>query len=136
MIRKVQVEPGYDCRRECLHERKGDHGIHCDEWWFAVVEGRHAVSLSVFSGKYPESVGAFPLGTSFAEVKGAVWVEHHADLYGGECDYVEGGRCRGETSFLAADVFWKKFGSPEGGIEQPESFWQALEAELRKVIGS
>ena len=136
MERRAHSEPGYDCRRECLHEKKGDHGIACFTWWFAVVEGLQAVSLSVLSGQYPESVDASSLPALLREVQGGCWAVHHADPKGGVCEYVAGGKCQGNTSFLAGEAFWEQHGASELGLEQPESFWQALEAELRREIGS
>lgn len=105
-------------------------------WWFAVAEGRHAVSLSVFSGKYPESVMVSGPGKPSTVPSVGSWVTHHSDPEGIECAHVEGGRCTGDIGFHAAAYFWKEFGVAELGTEQPETFWKALEAALRKEIGS
>lgn len=134
--RRTYRKPGHDCRRECRHEPKGEHGIHSDEWWFAVVDGGLAVSLTVFSGLYPESVDRSTLPACVSECSASTFATHRADPNGKECDYVEGGLCTGALSFLRAERFWKRHGVPEAGLEQPESFWSALETELRKVEGS
>ncbi len=131
MERRTNVEPGYDCRKVCQHERKGDHGIRCDEWWFVVVDGDHAVTLTVFSGKFPASVDVLGFaGTRCAESVGCGLALHRADPEGVRCEYVRGGRCSSEASYLGGEAFWKKFGVADAGTRQPESFWQALEAKL------
>lgn len=136
MERRTESKPGYDCRRECKHEPKREHGIHCDEWWFAVVDGGHALSLTVFSGIYPESVDSSTLYRSTRECAGSAMAWHHADPSGDECEYVEGGRCTGGVTFVHAADFWEAWGHPSAGLEQPETFWSALEAKLWEVVGS
>jgi hypothetical protein len=56
--RSFVAKLGYDCRKVCLHERKGDHGIHCTEWVYTVVDhdARIALELEVYTPFYPESV--------------------------------------------------------------------------------
>ena len=129
--RKVQILPGYDCRVECKHERKGNHGIGAEAWFFVVTDGDRAVSLKVTSGQYPPSVAH-----SSDPPEGWCLATHVADPEGTACDYVAGGRCRGDFGFLMAGEFWEQWGKPELRTEQPESFWKALEARLPQPGGS
>lgn len=136
MERRAQLRPGYDCRRECQHAVKGAHGIASDEWWFAVVSGRFALSLVVLSGNYPGTVSMEGMLPFLKEPRASAWAVHRADASGGACEYVEGGRCQTDVIFFFAESFWLQRGVPSLGLEQPESFWEALESALRKEIGS
>ncbi len=136
MDRRVSVRPGYDCRRQCSHDPKGEHGISSEEWWFAVVSGRTALSLSVLSGSYPESVDVSRLSEGLTKCQGCAWALHRADPDGNPCEYVVGGLCKSNVSYLIAESFWREHGDPCAGQNQPEAFWQAFEAMLRKAIGS
>lgn len=134
MERKHWVTPGYDCRVECKHEKKGDHGIASDEWSYVVMDGERAVSLHMLSDRYPASA---PPERMHPEVRRILLerpfigrlFEHHANPTGCECEWVTGGRCQGDVTYLGAGEFWAAHGDSTQP-EQSEAFWQALEAEL------
>lgn len=124
-------DPGYDCRVTCEHEEKGDHGISGGVWWYWVSDGERAVSLMVLTNDYPPSVER-PLPLALVEMCEGVLGYHTADPEGRECSMLaDGARCRSDESYIGGQSFWKKHGSP-AQFEQPESFWAALEEELRR----
>ena len=133
MERLTFQRPGYDCRTKCVHEVKGDHGIHCDEWWYVVKDGDVAVSLNIFSGIWPKTAPHVPSALDPDRWPMAadltVHVAFPVDEYSQEereCQWVEGGKCYGcHSSTLWAADFYKKHGVDK--YEQPESFWLALE---------
>lgn len=132
MQRITRVEPGYDCRTVCKHERKGEHGICSDVWFFVITDGRRAVSLSVFSADYPATVERpLPECLDKSSGVGLCWHEatHAEDSEGRECDVLPAGRCKGDTTYLGARDFWREHGDPRQ-LAQAEEFWIALEAKL------
>lgn len=59
MIQRVfSTQPAYDCRTECTHDPKGDHGIHCEEWFFTVIDRdyRAALECEVWTPFYADTV--------------------------------------------------------------------------------
>lgn len=133
---------GYDCRNnECKHHPKGDHGIHCDEWIYAIhaEDNRTALSLTVNTGKYPASAqrpNKAPWGTdvslhaSFPSEKEHLRESWHgmACSFVAACSFVDPPHCETHSSScLKADELWKQFGN-DAQIEQSEQFWAALEA--------
>jgi len=131
MKRTSGVLPGFDCGTHgsrCKHEKKGDHGISGGTWWYAVSDGAHAVSLSVLAANYPDTVRR-PLPECLQRPKAEVLSFHRADPHGAECEYVDGGRCIGDATYLGASEFWEAHGNPAQN-EQSEEFWIALECRL------
>jgi hypothetical protein len=132
MKRESGTRGGYNCGpggRDCQHDPKGDHGIDGGVWWYVVSNGPRAVSLMVLATNFPESVDR----AISALLKGplATQLLHHiADPEGRECQYVEGGLCSCDGSYMAGSMLWKEYGDPTKP-EQPEAFWLALEAELQ-----
>lgn len=135
--RHFQRTPGYDCRVQCQHQEKGDHGTHCDEWWYAVVlgPGDFALSLRVFAGNFPGRTRK-PQGTDLTGHAG-FFLEDDEDAFRlgqplGSCPYL--GRCSiSHTTGLGAREFYEQHGIQKfnGTGEQPESFWVALEDRAR-----
>lgn len=132
--RTMKVTPGYDCRTECKHEPKGDHGIAGDEWWYTVTDGRVAVSLQVLTNAYPPSVDQEKIPPILRGHLAGTLAFHRPDPEGCTCDLVPGGKCSLEIGFGTGARFWKEHGDPAQS-EQPETFWAALEAELRDFRG-
>ena len=134
--RRHFVTPGYDCRVECKHEPKGDHGIASDEWHYVVSEGERAVSLSMLSQCYPPSVDRESMDPAVRSILfdrdliGSLRT-HVTDPGGGYCEWVEGGACKSDVTCLGAAEFWKEHGESTQP-EQGEAFWLALERELKE----
>ncbi len=152
--RITSVTPGYDCARHpcgkgnCGKTSGGNHGIHCDEWWYALTDGQIALSFTVWSGIFPPSVPSdVSIRLSFGRDKVAqgVNIASHIGfpidresvripLSPGvsACEYLDPGlNCHdGHGSVLKAEAFFNKYGTDS--YEQPESFWQALEVEWRQ----
>lgn len=121
-------EPGYDCRVACEHEPKGEHGISGGDWWYAVSEGDRAVTLHVLGNEYPASVER-PLPPILAGGLATLsW--HEPDPDGRECQFI-GQKCKSDSSSIEGQRFWKEHACA-AQFEQPESFWLALEEELRE----
>jgi len=135
------VEPGYDCRVECQHKVKGDHGICADGWCYVVSTGECAGMLFVRSANYPSTVDtsrheafmrrpsgsdltlhvSWPAASDEDDTREAVRLHQ-----GRDCALVDGGRCwNPKSTALGAKEFWDAHGSPDG-FDQPESFWEAL----------
>jgi hypothetical protein len=138
MKRIFKIVPGYDCRVECKHTPSGDHGIHGDEWLYAVVadDGISALSLTVFSDVYPSTVDMTfrrrPQGSDLSLHVGFATEPEDCrfDVLNWQaCDVLGGGRCVVfKSSAWCADEFWKAHGRLEP--EQLEAFWTALEAKF------
>lgn len=134
MRREHWVTPGYDCRTECKHQVKGEHGICGDQWVYAVTDGKRAVSISVITPRFPESVD---LALHPPDVRAVLeryfataLTLHEADPDGMPCKLVDGGLCSvGWATYFGAQRFWKAWGD-ERQPEQSEAFWRALESEL------
>lgn len=45
--RKVVIDPGYDCRMQCEHEKKADHGCCGDYWGFLLRRDGCTLTLTV-----------------------------------------------------------------------------------------
>ena len=146
MERRSHVDPGYDCiRQPCRFERKctpqSRHGIHGDEWHYAVIasDGLTAVSLTVFTHNYPESV---PQSIPREPPHDAMLAIHHSFLTDPEklrtfrreeartCTYVAEGWCDGGVTYSGGAEFFATYGSPVGP-PQSETFWVALEQRFR-----
>lgn len=142
--RKTHLKPGYDCRRTCNHTPKGDHGINADEWWFTVIAGdsRVALTLVVVSSDYPPTVdhtetmhwsGRKFYARNFIRHSAYAWTREQVLGFTGECEYL--GRCNSESmSILYAEDFTQMYLVYDAKLEQPESFWLAMERELVQAI--
>lgn len=144
MKRISEKRPGYDCVRYpcgkngCGTRPGASHGVHCEDWVYAVSDGRLALSLRVFGGVFPASVppapaldARYPTGAGLFLHVGYRFPGHDAD---DECEYVAGGRCftRERCSYTASGDFLALHFRKAAGFEQPEPFWLALAAELRE----
>ncbi len=142
IVRNTHRRDGYDCIRNpcgkngCGTNPGANHGIHCDEWRYTVIDGDVAVSLLAYSNVFPPSVPAsvsfrdgkpycadLSIHTAFPLERGEVRDPSQAS----KCEYVTGGRCFNSSSGTAAEVFAPLL---EKQLEQPEAFWRALEDEL------
>lgn len=150
--RQTLRRPGYDCvrspcgRNGCGKRPGAGHGIHCEDWVYAVTDGAFALSLTVFSGVYPASVPADtvalmrrhqPCGADLSlHVGGPLGVEIWGEANGQECGWVDGKRCyqgcHYYTTASGADEFFHDYFRSAAGFDQPEEFWRALEAKLRE----
>ncbi len=134
---------GYDCRTQCEHEHKGDHGWHCDTWCYAVSDGRCSLVLCVFSAEFSDRPDLTvewkysDLG-SFRHPRG-IELSLHVPAQGDdectrECEMVEGRHCvTPANSILQGEAFWDSF-RIDCIREQPFSFWASLEARFRKLL--
>lgn len=142
MRRFSRKTPGHDCirnpcgRRGCGTRPGASHGVSSEQWHYAVSAGSVALSLRVSSNVYPASVPRDSLEPRVPE--GVYLCIHHAfpvseeQLLGQpeECEYLDGGVCYGdEGSSIQAHDFFEQHGGPQ--FSQPESFWEAFEAEAR-----
>lgn len=143
-LRRISgVTPGYDCirnpcgRNGCVAP-DGVHGIHSDEWNYVVTDGEFALSATIFSGTYPETVPLHHiLGLGQPKCAGLFkhslhYHEERHIQYGPtarECEWIGDGSqpCFGSSAFglLWSDEWFKKYGVPH--FEQTESFWVELE---------
>lgn len=140
----------FDCVRHpcgkngCGTNPGKSHGIHCEEWIYAVVGPDVAVELLVFSGVWAPSVPSsiadrmrdgerYPWGVQLTtHARFPLDVSSLKSIASQECHLL--GSCRySETtsisysSQLVEDVFDKA-----AGFEQPEPFWAELEKYLAK----
>jgi hypothetical protein len=149
--RFTTTRKGFDCTRHpcgksgCGRHPGSNHGIACDLWEYAVSDGDLAVSLSVSSGVFPESVPAeSAAGGGPYPAARAVYVHAANPLdeetvrsgaYGDPCDYLGGGRCYTDGGrYNFEEGFFGEYIGPER--VQSESFWRALEGELNEVRGA
>ena len=131
MKRVFKSITGYDCvNAPCKHDEKGDHGIHAEEWRYALVddEGAMAITLTCYTDRFPDTVPESPALSFIRPIMGAVIMLHTAFSSGGEkalrkCDLL--GRCAiyGE-SYMIADEIVKKHAVAEQ--EQSDAFWDAM----------
>ncbi len=142
--------PAFDCTRNpcgkngCGTNPGKNHGIHCEEWIYAVVGPDVAVELLVFSGIWtptvPEQIAnrmregeRYPWGVQLTtHARFPTDVAALKSITSSECHLL--GSCRySETMSIAysqklvEDVF-----DAAAGFEQPEAFWLELEKYLRK----
>ncbi len=131
MKRNFKTVPGYDCKNvPCQHKKKGDHGIHGEEWWYSLVddEGAMAISLTCFTDRFPDTVPRTPeRAAAIKPIDGAVITLHTAFASTEEplrkCDLL--GHCTiyGD-SYLIADEIVKEHAVAEH--EQSDAFWDAM----------
>jgi hypothetical protein len=131
--RKSHTTPGYNCKVECPHEPKGDHGRHCDNWYYVVSEGKWVVVLTVFSGIYPDSVDTSRMDPEQLVPTGAYLTFHWAAADGEPCELVPGGLCKSDGTCLGATKFFEEYGD-KTQFTQPETFWKALEERLKRQM--
>lgn len=138
--------PGHDCirhpcgRNGCGTNPGSGHGIADETWQYAVSDGVVALSLTVGSGSYPESVPPRCLPDEIKVPTGR-WLHVHAAFptdredvargkLGSECEYVDSGRCfDAHMSALDADNLYRVCGGKS--FEQSEGFWEGMEAAWR-----
>lgn len=157
MIQRVfNVRPGYDCRVECKHDPKGEHGLHCDEWVYTVVDrdARAALELEVYTPFYPPTVDKRGMLEVRQPFMGSVLHSHYglpttkeqvqaAEPHSTNCAYI--GTCWGSSFGMAADSMVAKYfenncegGWPNGPGDQRDiqpRLWAALELRLVELIG-
>jgi hypothetical protein len=125
------VAEGYD-------DRAGGGGQHCDEWIYVVSDGESALTLEVYSNRWPsgESKPAYgadltlhvpwPAGDEAEE-------EIRRGRLGGECCFTEPNRCwTPHSTSLGARDFFREHGVDQ--FEQPEAFWNALREKAAELI--
>jgi hypothetical protein len=143
--------PGYDCirhpcgRGSCGTTPGGNHGIHGEEWAYAVTDGEATLFLTVFTNKMPASVPTRTLSSVLSRqpygadlstcVPWPVSEEHVRE--GGEgraCEWSRTGRCwTEESSSFQAHEFWENHTTAPEAFEQGECFWEALEARWEEI---
>lgn len=159
MNRVFNVESGFDCRTECKHERKGEHGISSDTWTYAVIDSdaRAALELRVMTPFYPTTVNVKSLPVFLQKFRGANVCMHFgypinkAQVMDGVrtriCEYI--GVCYDAGSWglmgdeLVDAHFNQEQGLQQGPIgpvvlphilkEQP-ALWAALEERLAELV--
>lgn len=100
------VRPGYNCGpggAHCQHERKGDHGKHCDEWHYVVRRERAALVLQVQTAAMngvPDLSFRRIIGASFQGNDLTMHVEFLVDVDSLRsdsaltvCEFTQSGRC-------------------------------------------
>lgn len=150
MIKRIsRKKAAFDCTRNpcgkngCGTNPGKSHGIHCEEWFYAVVGPDVAVELLVFSGVWAPTVPAamairmngdrYPWGVQLTtHARFPLDVESLKSITSSECHLLGSCRWSDTTSVsysaqLVEDCFDKA-----KGFEQPESFWLELEKYLRK----
>lgn len=155
MKRITRAVRGYDCRKVCEHEHKGDHGISGGHYVWALVnaEGDIAISLNIHVTNFPESVepwavtraeqrmrddlasGSGPLGvlcyhTAFPTSAEQVLTEH-----AGPCDFLSGKLCfdAGSSGLATREFPYTLDKRRLIALTQGEEFWTAMEARLTRA---
>lgn len=136
LSRIILTSPGHDCLyAPCQHTPKGDHGIDGGKLMFALTDFKHAVTLELIGTDYPPTVTLELLPAHRREVLPANLSFHYAVKQGRlqarskGCILIPGPGCYSTGgSGLEADRFWRSYAAPGLGINQPPSFWSALEA--------
>lgn len=150
---RVLWKPGYDCRGECQHEVKGDHGQHGDELylWTRFAELGAGASLTLFlaaragvrigdyySEHYPYGVMPAWLHTHFAFPTTEEQVRGKASA----CDLLDGQCFSGATTAIAAERVWSDVFSDEMLVSSQiellalahcTATWARLDAFLRQA---
>jgi len=145
MRRSSWREPGYDCRRECKHENKGEHGWHCDEWIYVVGDANGALVLEVTSQQFADDERLsiewrrrtrLPEGSNLRlHLAFPVEVESIRTADDGTaCDFIGAECCfpGGYWALLAGELWERLSASPT--LAQPETFWQGLETKYREIM--
>jgi hypothetical protein len=115
-----------------------NHGVGSDEWYFTVVHGTQATTLMVFGTDLHEGIPAdhparspsapirTPRGATVSTCRSTNKREARED-----CPYL-GTPCENDgASYLLAAALWQNTGVDAGKLEQPDSFWEALELLAR-----
>jgi len=137
LARQSHLIAGYDCRVECQHTPKGEHGQSSSEWLYIIGSGDAALTLIVMSGEYPDGTRRPPDARDLT--LHVAWRTEQSDVrsssLGEGCDYVDGGRCfRAASTIVGARDFFVAHG--QSTFEQPESFWTALEDKFAVMYGT
>jgi hypothetical protein len=132
--RFTHEKKGYDCKHvPCQHNPPGDHGISGGRWIFALASQNHAVSLTICTSFYPETVPRTGWLSGWPEVKthvtGIVIFHRAVDAGGDECDFLAPRRCETEIGgYLICDQFAPLLA--DTFEPQSEAFWAKLESLL------
>lgn len=143
MKRTFERVPGYDCianpcgKDGCGTRPGASHGRHCEEWIYVVQDGDVALSLTVFSGAYPNGDTTEPTGTDMTLHVG---FPIDRDQIAGrpdaienihDCRFVSGGKCyQGgffSGSLVASEFVKAQFDKSAAPDAQSDGFWIALE---------
>lgn len=140
--------PGFDCRADCQHTPKGDHGISGGRHVFAVQtdEGDVAVVLDLFGAEFPDTVPADVRARMMEDraIDPMPSISYHAAFPTEREDVGKRGErdCRvlkpGAGCFVVAqysDVgrWFRAVGGVSGRV-QSEEVWLALEAMLASRV--
>lgn len=150
MKRTSKKRPGFDCirhpcgRNGCGTRPGASHGVHSEEWIYAVSDGDVGIVLLIFSGVFPSTVPPSPeidrLMPMAAGMQFHVGFPTDDESEPQECEYVAGGTCyQGPgryLSYLGSDEFMRAHFDEGAGFDQPESFWLALESQLAEELPS
>ena len=143
--RRVRWRPGYDCRVQCVHEQKGNHGQHCDEASLDLRDGDIGLSGDLFL-MARDGVRLHWDFYRHPPINPVLLVVHVGypftaeDVRGKplECDLLLGGKCYcTEPMGLGFDELWKavELGNLENLVADPhieqylldcEPIWAAL----------
>jgi hypothetical protein len=151
MIKRISRKiPAFDCTRNpcgrngCGVDPGKSHGIHCEEWIYAVVGPDVAVELLVFSGVWTPSVPQsmvdrmrdgekYPWGVQLTtHARFPTEVDQLKSIVSRECHLLGSCRYSETTTVKYSDQFVEDVFDDASGFEQPESFWLEFEKYLRK----
>jgi hypothetical protein len=139
--------PGYDCRRECKHTPKGDHGWHGDEWIYVVGDEEGALVLTIFANEFegdPALTAELRRGASERSQRACgsdltlhtrfpIDVEHVREAaQGTKCEYVVGRCFTAWTSARQADDFFTEHGADT--FDQSIAFWDAFSERFLELM--
>lgn len=125
--------PGYDHIRNPCQTPECGHGVHAEEWQYALIGDHTAITLLCFTDRYPPTVPAptyevSPIKPYDLNLHVDFPFEPLASSPDTRCDLLQGEVCTiYRTSALATDEF-KMTPTPE----QPPEFWRTLEDFWRK----
>lgn len=148
-MRIFNAKPGFDCRIECNHEIKGQHGICSDMWTYAIVnrDARAALELTIMTPFYPQTVdvGSLPdflrrfVGSNILmhfgyPINKLQVLKHEPPVT--DCVYI--GTCYkgGSWSMMADELVKANFDQAQGLKRNPRTLgeqpalWTALESKL------
>jgi hypothetical protein len=111
--KRVRWRPGFDCRVECVHEVKGEHGQHGDELLLDVrcpdVGASLVLLLNTRDGKLLDDLNlrAPVLPASLHTHLSFVADVSHLHMSSASCDVLPGGTCwPGVDRYLDAEDYW------------------------------
>ena len=134
ITRHAFEEQGYDCRHApCKHNPQGNHGINGGRWIFGVSSGDKAVSLTVLTSFYPDTVPEAHRICGWPRKQDDITGElvFHRAIPTGErrCEFLAGRPCETESGgFTICDEFAPLLA--DTFEPQPEAVWKKLESLL------